>query len=85
LDSGANNNETAELENLTLQQPYQGIDSVTVANGGGLQIANAGSTLIFQFKSFVNIIIVILFLLLQFYPLCDSGFADQGNHPARAE
>jgi hypothetical protein len=46
LDSGANNHVTAELENLSLQQPYQGSNSVTVGNGGGLQIANRGSTLI---------------------------------------
>lgn len=32
LDSGANNHLTAELENLALQQPYQGTDSVIVGN-----------------------------------------------------
>jgi transposase InsO family protein len=46
LDSGANHHITSELENLTLQQPYQGTENVTVGNGGGLQIANTGSSLI---------------------------------------
>jgi hypothetical protein len=46
LDSGANNHVTSELEKLSLQQPYQGTDQVTVGNGGGLQIANTGSSLI---------------------------------------
>ena len=46
LDSGANHHITLELENLTLQQPYQGIENVTVGNGGGLQIANTSSSLI---------------------------------------
>ena len=38
-------------ENLTLQQPYHGNDSVTVGNGGGLQIANTGSSLFSTPKS----------------------------------
>jgi hypothetical protein len=46
LDSGANHHVTSELEKLTLQEPYQGTDSVTVGNGSGLQIANTGSSLI---------------------------------------
>jgi len=46
LDSGANHHVTSELEKLNLKQPYQGNDSVTVGNGGGLQIANTGSSLI---------------------------------------
>jgi transposase InsO family protein len=46
LDSGANHHITSEIENLTLQQPYQGPETVTVGNGGGLQIANTGSSLI---------------------------------------
>lgn len=46
LDSGANNHVTSELEKLSLQQPYQGTDQVTVGNGGGLQIANTSSSLI---------------------------------------
>jgi hypothetical protein len=43
LDSGANHHITLDIENLTLQQSYQGIETVTVGNGGGLQIANTGS------------------------------------------
>jgi hypothetical protein len=46
LDSGANHHVTSELEKLSLQQPYQGNDKVTVGNGGGLQIANTGSSLL---------------------------------------
>jgi hypothetical protein len=44
LDSGANNQVTSDLEKLSLHQPYQGRDSVTVGNGGGLQITNIGSS-----------------------------------------
>jgi hypothetical protein len=43
-DSAANNHITADLENLTLQQPYQGTETVTVGNGSGLQIAHTGSS-----------------------------------------
>jgi hypothetical protein len=46
LESGVNHNIIDELENLTLQQPYQGTENVKVGNGGGLQIANTGSSLI---------------------------------------
>jgi hypothetical protein len=45
-NSGANNHITTALDNLALQQPYQGGETVTVGNGGGLQISNTGSTLI---------------------------------------
>jgi hypothetical protein len=49
FDSNANHHITPKLENLTLQQPYQGTETVTVGNGGGLQIANtSSSTLHFQ-------------------------------------
>jgi transposase InsO family protein len=44
LDSGANNHVTADIENLSLQQPYTGNDNVTVGNGNGLQISNTGSS-----------------------------------------
>jgi hypothetical protein len=46
LDSGANHHVTFDLEKLSLQQPYQGNDKVTVGNGSGLQIANTGSFII---------------------------------------
>jgi hypothetical protein len=46
-DSGANTHVTNELNNLTLQQPFQGRDSVVVGNGAGLAIENTGSS-IFQ-------------------------------------
>jgi hypothetical protein len=46
LDNGANYHVTSKLEKLTLQEPYQGNDSVKVGNEGGLQIANTGSSLI---------------------------------------
>jgi hypothetical protein len=46
LDSGANHHITSEIENLTLQQPYQRIENVTMGNGGGLQIANTSFSLI---------------------------------------
>jgi hypothetical protein len=44
VDSGANNHLTADLNNLTLQQPYQGTETVVVGNGSGLQIQNTGSS-----------------------------------------
>jgi hypothetical protein len=43
-DSGANQNITSELDNLTLQQSYSGNETVSVGNGAGLLIANAGSS-----------------------------------------
>jgi hypothetical protein len=43
-DSGANNHITANLENLSIQQPYNGGEAVTVGNGGGLSITHIGST-----------------------------------------
>jgi transposase InsO family protein len=46
LDNSANHHVTSELEKLSLQEPYQGPDSVQVGNGGGLQIAHTGSSLI---------------------------------------
>jgi transposase InsO family protein len=45
-DSGANAHLTADLENLTIQQPFIGKDTVAVGNGSGLQIQNTGSTLL---------------------------------------
>lgn len=55
LDSGANNHVTADLENLTQQQPYQGTDSGTVGNGGGLHIANTGYNLISTHKTLLHL------------------------------
>jgi hypothetical protein len=43
-DSGANAHITNELENLAIQQPFQGPDSVVVGNGDGLVIENTGSS-----------------------------------------
>jgi hypothetical protein len=42
-DSAANQHITANLENLSLQQPYSGSDDVAVGNGTGLSIQNTGS------------------------------------------
>jgi hypothetical protein len=42
-DSAANQHITANLENLSLQQPYSGSDDVAVGNGIGLSIQNTGS------------------------------------------
>ncbi|KAF8389092.1 hypothetical protein HHK36_025777 [Tetracentron sinense] len=41
-DSGANQHITANLEHLTLQQPYTGQEIVAVGNGQGLSIAHTG-------------------------------------------
>ncbi|RVW25023.1 Retrovirus-related Pol polyprotein from transposon RE1 [Vitis vinifera] len=44
-DSGANQHITANLEHLTLQQPYIGQENVAVGNGQGLSIAHTGTTI----------------------------------------
>jgi histidinol-phosphate/aromatic aminotransferase/cobyric acid decarboxylase-like protein len=43
-DSGANAHITADLEKLSIQQPFHGQDTVAVGNGSSLQIQNTGST-----------------------------------------
>jgi hypothetical protein len=43
-DRGANTHITNDLENLTLQQPYQGDKIVAVGNGSGLGIPHTGSS-----------------------------------------
>jgi len=45
-DSGANAHITNNLNNLTIQQSFEGNDTVEVGNGSGLNIDNAGSTLL---------------------------------------
>jgi hypothetical protein len=45
-DSGANAHITNELEPLSVQQPFQGNDSVAVGNVAGLKIENTGSTIL---------------------------------------
>lgn len=54
-DSGANNHITAELENLTLQEPYQGTESVAVGNGNGLSILHTGSSTLHTPKSILHL------------------------------
>ncbi|KAF8393863.1 hypothetical protein HHK36_020061 [Tetracentron sinense] len=44
-DSGANQHITANLEHLTLQQPYTGQENVAVGNGQGLSIAHTGTAI----------------------------------------
>ncbi|KAF5447742.1 hypothetical protein F2P56_033269 [Juglans regia] len=43
-DSGANAHITNDLENLTIQQPFQGHDTVTVGDGAGIHIQNTGQS-----------------------------------------
>jgi hypothetical protein len=43
-DSGANTHITNDLENLSIQQPFQSDDTVAVGNGTGLTIENTGSS-----------------------------------------
>ena len=45
VDNEANHHITSNLEQLTLQQPYNGSDNVAVGNGASLQIKNTGSLL----------------------------------------
>jgi hypothetical protein len=68
LDSGANHHVTLERENLILQQPYHGNDSVTVGNGGGLQVANIGSSLFSTLKSNFYLHNILHCLLLICFP-----------------
>ena len=51
VDSGANSHITNNLENLTIQQPFEGNDMVAVGNGSGLKIDNVGSTLLHSSNS----------------------------------
>ena len=50
-DSGENAHITNKLENITIQQPFEGNDMVAVGNGSGLKIDNAGSTLLHSSNS----------------------------------
>jgi hypothetical protein len=50
-DSGANAHITNNLENLNIQQPFEGNETVEVGNGSGLAINNAGSALLHTPKS----------------------------------
>lgn len=43
-DSGANNYIMGDLENLTIQQPYNEAENVAVGNGSSLPIAHMGSS-----------------------------------------
>jgi hypothetical protein len=45
-DSGANAHITNELEHLSIQQPFQGKESVAVGNGAGLEITHTGSKIL---------------------------------------
>jgi hypothetical protein len=45
-NSGANAHITNNLNNLTIQQPFEGNDTVEVGNGSGLTIDNVGSALL---------------------------------------
>jgi hypothetical protein len=66
-DSGANTHITNELENLTLQQPFQSDETVTVGNGASLAIENSGppscSLLI------LNFILKMSFIVLRLLPI----------------
>jgi len=50
-DSGANAHITNDLETLSIQQPFEGTETVAVGNGSGLTINNSGSTLVHTSKS----------------------------------
>lgn len=45
-DNGANSHITTGLENLTIQQPYKGNETVAVGDGSGLGICHVGSSFI---------------------------------------
>ena len=54
-DSGANQHITANLEHLTLQQPYTGQENVAVGNGQGLSIAHTGTTIFHTREAKLNL------------------------------
>ena len=45
-DSGANQHNTADIDNLHLAEPYTGEDKVVVGNGNGLQIKHTGARML---------------------------------------
>jgi hypothetical protein len=51
-DSAANQHITANLENLSLQQPYLGSEDVAVGNGTGLRIQHTSSMVFHTPSSF---------------------------------
>ena len=46
LDSGATHHLTSDLANLSMHQPYNGGEEVTIADGTGLPISHTGSALL---------------------------------------
>jgi hypothetical protein len=55
VDSAANNHITTDLENLSIQQPYNGTENVTVGNGSILPITHIGSTSFKTPNSFLHL------------------------------
>ena len=55
VDSGANTHITNDLENLTLQQPYQGDETVAVGNGSRLGISHTGSSSFLSSNQFLHL------------------------------
>jgi hypothetical protein len=75
-DSGANAYITNNLENLTIQQPFEGNEMFVVGNGAGLKINNAGATLLHNLPHPLNSILKMCFivqmLLLIYYQFKNS-------------
>ncbi|KAI0494727.1 hypothetical protein KFK09_024870 [Dendrobium nobile] len=46
LDSGASSHMTKSLENLSISNPYQGSDSITIGDGSNVSIAHSGKGLL---------------------------------------
>ncbi|KAI0523253.1 hypothetical protein KFK09_005647 [Dendrobium nobile] len=46
LDSGASSHLTADVNNLQQSAPYNGLDSISIANGSNLSIQNSGQSLL---------------------------------------
>jgi hypothetical protein len=75
-DSGANAYITNNLENLTIQQPFEGNEMFVVGNEAGLKINNAGATLLHNLPHPLNSILKMCFivqmLLLIYYQFKNS-------------
>ena len=87
LDSGATHHLTTDLNNLSVHQPYNGGEEVTIADGSGLAISHTGSALLpTPSRSFaLNQVLYVPNLhknLVSVYRLCNSNQVSVEFFPA---
>lgn len=88
-DSAANYHITPSLDNLSLQQPFKGIEAVTVGNGFNISIANIGSSTLLSNGSSSQLNHILHFLqastnLLPIQKLCASNACYGEEHSNRS-